>query len=264
MFDDFTATEHDGDGKLLALFREWSEARLGARDARLDDDDEAVDRAFDKADAIEEAIYKTPGTGPVGLAIKGYFLGFSHGDRDYKIDRAFGEPGDYGDDGLLKHYDSRAIKSFVDDAIRFVPELRALVGHIADAPFKLRRLDDAGKTELRARAEAMAAEYDTATLPEGDAGLIEAERRIRELEAGLSALGRDFPEIDSDIEEQIILPTVLAANTRLIRFIEETPPQSPAGAAVKLRDVLEHGVTVDDVSGSLSQVLEFIEREARP
>jgi hypothetical protein len=91
--------------------------------------------------------------------------------------------------------------------------------------------------ELRRRAEALAAEYAGA-LPAGDAGLIEAERRRRELAPRISALYREFqPSIDA--EEEFIEPTVLACDGDLFGFINETAPESPAGVAVKLRCLLE-------------------------
>src|SRR5207237_5580727 len=64
-------------------------------------------------------------------------------------------------------------------------------------------MDETAKAELQARAEALAAEY-AAPLPEGDAGLIEAERRLREIRQQTRSLFREF-KIDVQTEEAIII-----------------------------------------------------------
>ena len=56
---------------------------------------------------------------------------------------------------------------------------------------------DDQKAALRARAEAIAAEFDPATLPEGDAGLIEAERRIQEIEARETLLCDELERVEN-------------------------------------------------------------------
>jgi hypothetical protein len=114
------------------------------------------------------------------------------------------------------------------------------------------------------------AEY-SAPLPEGDAGLIEAERRLRECYPQRKALYREF-KISMEIEAEIVNPTVTAAEVQLEEFIEETPPRSLVGAAVKLRALCDKDVGLaagesEDQLGSLDQVLKFVERkggEAQP
>src|SRR5437762_9557387 len=81
--------------------------------------------------------------------------------------------------------DLQALKGLADDAARLVPELAPLVAAVIDMPMELP--PDQGREELRAHAEALAAEYD-APLAEGDAGLIEAEQRLHKLEARRIAL----------------------------------------------------------------------------
>jgi hypothetical protein len=71
----------------------------------------------------------------VGLAIKGYFLGYYHADATPEIPN-FTRPGSYGEDGELAHWESRAVKSFFDDAARFVPDLALLIGGLLDAPVR--------------------------------------------------------------------------------------------------------------------------------
>jgi len=120
------------------------------------------------------------------------------------------------------------------------------------------------KAELRARAEALAAEYD-APLPDGDVGLIEAERRFRDFRAGEKALYRDF-RITIEAEG-IVNPIIEPVRLRLWGFIEQTPPIGLAGAAAKLRLLTDKdlGLSAEISEGedtNLKQVGEFVEREA--
>jgi hypothetical protein len=72
-------------------------------------------------------------------------------------------------------------------------------------------IGDADKAELRARAVALAAEYGVPPVG-GDAGLIEAERRLNRLRLGAKALRREFPIAgDMEVEEEIIEPTITQA-----------------------------------------------------
>src|SRR5438445_725922 len=81
----------------------------------------------------------------------------------------------------------------------------------------------ARKAELRARAEALAAEY-SAPLPDGDAGLIEAERRHREIRQQTRSLYREFFKIDAQTEKEIIIEIIDPVRYRLSDFIEQTRP----------------------------------------
>jgi hypothetical protein len=63
------------------------------------------------------------------------------------------------------------------------------------------RMGEAEKAKLRARAKLLAAEYG-APLSEGDAGLIEAERRLNEVNARRDALYDEF-DMDRKIEEEV-------------------------------------------------------------
>src|SRR5580693_2371609 len=90
--------------------------------------------------------------------------------------------------------------------------------------------------ELRAHAEALAAEYRM-PLPEGDAGLIEAES---------------------------VEPIVYRAEIELQDFIEETAPETRAGAIVKLRYLLGNGAPLlNGAEEPLEQILALLERETR-
>ena len=116
--------------------------------------------------------------------------------------------------------------------------------------------------ELRAHAEALAAEYRM-PLPEGDAGLIEAERRLLEFYPRVKALHRDF-NITIEIEAEIVEPIVYRAEIELQDFIEETAPETRAGAIVKLRYLLGNGAPLlNGAEEPLEQILALLEREAR-
>lgn len=114
------------------------------------------------------------------------------------------------------------------------------------------------RDQSRVEAEAIAAQSDPATLPKGDVGLIEAERRLRELRAA---------EAHSDLDFWISVEIFGGAEGRLEDFINQEAPQTLAGAAVKLRCLIdpesgELGGRDDNVL-SLRQILELIEPEAR-
>jgi hypothetical protein len=120
--------------------------------------------------------------------------------------------------------------------------------------------------DLRRRAEALAAEY-SAPLPGGDAGLIEAERRLKEIRQQTRSLYRDFFKIDAQTEKDIIIGIIDPVRYRLSDFIDQTRPAGLAGAAVKLRLLADEEIGMaagenQDELASLRQVLEFVEREA--
>jgi hypothetical protein len=120
--------------------------------------------------------------------------------------------------------------------------------------------------QLRERAEAIAAEFDPIALPGGDAGLIEAERRLRELRHRNNALRREFA-ITMEVEREVILPTIREAEERLCEFIENTVPETRTGAIVKLRYLAGPDYELllpEGVARSVEQVLALLEREARP
>jgi len=124
------------------------------------------------------------------------------------------------------------------------------------------------KSELRGRAEALAAEY-SAPLPDGDAGLIEAERRLKEIRQRSRALYRDFFKINVQTEQDIIIAIIDPVRYGLSDFIDQTRPVGLAGAAVKLRLLADEEIGMaagenQDELASLRQVLEFVEREAQP
>jgi hypothetical protein len=101
-------------------------------------------------------------------------------------------------------------------------------------------LSDEQKAELRERAEALAAEY-SARLPEGDAGLIEADRRLQEYRPREKALYREF-NIGFEVERDFIIPIIRPAQIALIEHIEQTAPQTMAGALLKLRRLCDQHV----------------------
>jgi hypothetical protein len=121
------------------------------------------------------------------------------------------------------------------------------------------------KAELRGRTEALAAEL-AAPLPDGDAGLIEAARRLRNKEPQEKALYRDF-KIDMRTEEEIICGIIDPAARKLQEFIDATAPVGRAGVAAKLRELLDNGAVIEesdyDGIAALRQALEFLDRGAQ-
>jgi len=170
------------------------------------------------------------------------------------VSGAFKESDSYAYNGKLRG-DLQALKGLAEDAARLVPELAPLVAAVIDTPVEL-----PPTRELRARAEALVAEYG-APLPEGDAGLIEAERRLHELDPRRLALRDNAPE-----EE--ITNIAFNAMCRLDERIATMPATTLAGAAVKLRRLLhpELGMTSNGENDlpCLHQILAVIQREARP
>ena len=125
-------------------------------------------------------------------------------------------------------------------------------------------MDEAEKAALRERCEALAAEYPVDDLPETDAGLIEAERRLHELIPRYHALHDEFEAIVTitfKVEEEIISPTLIAAEVALENFIDEVEPETLIGCAVKLRQMADpcRPRCVEDCP--VAQVLAVVERE---
>jgi len=112
---------------------------------------------------------------------------------------------------------------------------------------------------LRVAAEELAA-YRGA-LPEGDAGLIAAVERWRELEPLHSFECRGFSYTLED-EREIITPISIAAAHEFENRIEAWPVRGLAGAAAKLRYWIENGAAVDIDESEGEQLVKVIEREA--
>lgn len=203
---------------------------------------------------LEQRIADLPAQGGAGLAIKAYLLlywsnaGSSNAERDH--------PGRASANGDFGPHDGAILR----DAARFVPEIAELLA--SGRP----EITEDQRADLRARAEAIAAEFDVDTLPPGDAGLIEAERRLPLLRAQEKALYREF-SIDCKIEDTIINPTTNAAECALEDFIENTPLETREGALVKLRYMrgyaAERAWSLEEDDSILAQVLAYFEREAR-
>jgi hypothetical protein len=66
-------------------------------------------------------------------------------------------------------------------------------------------------------------------------------RRLHELSGCSKALYKEFT-IDCQLEEEIINAIVDPMDRRLWKFIHNTPPIGPTGAAVKLRLLLDDDV----------------------
>ena len=123
------------------------------------------------------------------------------------------------------------------------------------------------KAELWAFAEELAGEYGK-PLPDGDAGLVEAERRLREIRRQDKKLYNGFERITVEIEEEIIFGIVDPVRDRLREFVEQTRPAGLAGAAAKLRLLTdpEIGIIIGEPSegdiACIKQVAEFVETVA--
>jgi hypothetical protein len=117
---------------------------------------------------------------------------------------------------------------------------------------------DRGDAALRERTKDLIAER-AEPLPEGDAGLIEAERRICEL-LDLSEYQAD-ENPDDEAEWQASVVEVF----RLDNLIAETEPKTFIGATVKLRRLLDPTIGIETWNEreilSLRQILAFMERE---
>ena len=107
---------------------------------------------------------------------------------------------------------------------------------------------------LRARADELAA-LCRLPLPDGDAGLIEAARRLAETSAAIMSFDLKG-ENGSRIESEIIEPVVSTAQDELVEILEERAPQTLRGAAIKLRHMIEWDASVD----SIAQVVACLER----
>ena len=172
----------------------------------------------------------------------------------------FSTPDSCADNGELAHWDSRAVKSFFDDAARFVPELQSVVVGILSAPVRIPPRPE-WMAALRERWEALAAEY-VAPLPEGDAGIIAAIERARDLEVRDRAIYREFNvtfEIEADVRNPIIGPALDHLND----YILDTPPVGRDGVLAKLRYVIDdrNGLITEGAAEPLKQVLAVLERD---
>jgi hypothetical protein len=114
---------------------------------------------------------------------------------------------------------------------------------------------------LRERVSAIISEFDV-PLPEGDAGLAEAARRLPEIKERFRALDREF-EVTVEIENDEIIPRRDPAEERFDDVLTDTEPQTLAGAATILRYLLsvDGGDLLNGAEEPLANVLALIERE---
>jgi hypothetical protein len=97
----------------------------------------AIDAFVDRADALEKQIHCLRATGPIGLAIKAYLVARSWRREDLSADDPRGSLGrfnanDYRGGALWDN--AVELRSFAEDAARFVPELAPLVAGVVDGP----------------------------------------------------------------------------------------------------------------------------------
>jgi hypothetical protein len=124
------------------------------------------------------------------------------------------------------------------------------------------------RVKLRARAEALAVEL-ASPLPEGDAGLVEAERRLRENGPREKELYREFRERPDvvEIERELIIGVIDPALGQLRSFLENTTANTLPGALAKLRFVADPGrdrIEGKDAQAMVADVVAVLEREAQP
>jgi hypothetical protein len=130
--------------------------------------------------------------------------------------------------------------------------------------------DDPRIIALRRECERLAAMY-RAPLPEGDAGLVAAVQRWREMRDRFRLMrNMKILEYGRDEEEEIVEPILYAAEHELDDMIEAWPAQGLIGVAVKLRYALaqqELGMTdmLDLIEGEqLVEIIERLAHEAQP
>jgi hypothetical protein len=117
---------------------------------------------------------------------------------------------------------------------------------------------------LRARMTAFAADF-AATLPAGDAGLVEAWRRYAEIERRFNAegLGGHFDGLDLIESTAIVEETIEPLQDELREFIDGTEARTIAGALANLRLLFErHNVDEDPSALPLLALIEDIASEA--
>ena len=233
MFDDDTL--NNCDDRILTLFREWCEAirHLEALPTASDDDPERV-AAHARCSGLEAAISDTASSGPAGLAVKIYIETFhEHGCRS-------ADPCEIG-----KHKDQRineTLLSALRDACRFLPELVPLCAAVLEE--EEQPADD-------------------------DAALLAADRELTNLGEREKAVYRAHPNMSGEDEQRLVCDVFDKALRAADERIDALPPQTLAGAAVKLRRILYdrgHGemMLCAERVASLRQVLALIEREAQP
>lgn len=275
MFDEKTLAERDGDAAILAAFQEWREARQQYCDA---DDRAAENRADDRICMTQNRLADLPASGVMGLSLKAFVLAHLIMERaDFETTPFDWSEANEADPAALgrftpEHYDSRgvltwaerALRGLVTDAARFIPELAPLAAGIIDAPVTLPEpREDEQKAALRRRCKALAAEYPVDDLPDGDAGLIEAERRLREIQAREKVLYDEF-KVSMEVEEKIINPILDPPENKLIDFIQETKPETMIGIALKMRHITFDGCDWETVIEQCLPIVEcHAEREAR-
>ena len=250
MFDniDFNERERDGDAVILDLFHQWQAALKDANDVSEGGNGSPEEKAYEaKMDIVRETehhIASTAASGAAGLAIKGFLAA----------------------DSARPVFDPFLI-GILDDGVRFVPELGPLAEKILAEATLAASIDDKERAApldlaaLRERVAAIVAEFDL-PLPDGDAGIFEAARRKRDLDARFRALYGEFG-IDDKVEEAEINPQRDRLEDPLIDYLEKhARPQTLAAAAVLLQRCFEGGITIDPDDGMLGNVLALIEREA--
>jgi hypothetical protein len=114
---------------------------------------------------------------------------------------------------------------------------------------------------LRARVAAIVAEFDK-PLPKGDAGIIEADRRSKMMEARWRELSQEFRHvITMAVEEAEIIAHREPVIDRIHAAIRNARPKTLAGAAVVLRHLIDEGLIVDPGSNAAEAVAALIERQ---
>jgi len=134
--------EPRSDQRIIELFREWQEAWTAAGiNIGPDgiDDGNANPEAMEHVSEIEHAIQEIPAAGPVGMAIKAYMLAFVLRGA-CAGSGAFGIGGfsdsEYSPSGWLCDEEGW-LKTLLEDAMRFCPELAPFTASVVGAPSTL-------------------------------------------------------------------------------------------------------------------------------
>jgi hypothetical protein len=235
------------DAAILSLFRQWID---GQRAIQLIVDEsengDLLTAENDRLDNLTCEIDDLPVRGIAGLAIKSYLAihselyAFESGNDSAGLRRL-----------TMGGYHGHSVVAMLRDAARFVPEIAQFVPPA-----------EPNLPVLRERVAAIVAEFDV-PLPEGDAGLAEAHRRLHEMAERTKALYREFDEITPEIEGDEITPH----RDRVVKIFDDmltdTEPQTLAGAAEILRYLLGvHGNDLlNDADAPIANVLAVVERE---
>jgi hypothetical protein len=187
------------------------------------------------------------------------------GDPRYNENGAAGIDDVYSPDGDLQ-LDTHALKGLAEDAARLVSEMKPFVAWILDAPLMRPIKDDPKKAALRARCQALVAEYD-APLPKGMRGwskpsdgsvLFDRDSPLSKTRTTSPPRSRKRSSIRQSERCDAGISTSSGSTSNRLHSL--------AGAAVKLRLLCDEDIGIaagesEEDLVSLGQMREFVEPE---